>query len=660
MARAESDAPSLEAAAAVLRKHWGYASFREEQRDVLTSVLAGGDVLAIMPTGSGKSICYQVPALLEEGLTLVISPLIALMQDQVEQLQARGIPAAYINSTLPHHEVEQRWTDAEFGRYRLLYVAPERLQSDLFEARAQRLPIRRVAVDEAHCVSEWGHHFRPAYRFIGDVRDRLGEPPILAVTATATPEVRRDMMELLGLRAPTVHVKGFDRPNLIWSIFRIENKLRKVYDVLDGVPGPGLLYVATRANAEWWADALKKHGVDAAAYHAGLPNTRRAAVQQDWLKGTVRIVCATNAFGMGIDKPDVRSVIHADLPGSLEAYYQEAGRAGRDGKPAYAVLLYQPSDAETQQALIASSHPEAASLRAVYDAICNLGQIPIGVQPDDPLVPDLVRVADLTGLSTSVINTAIDLLDEQGVWQQHPLRRHHGVIRFRQSPNAVRAYAQELDNRALASFIQGVLRTVHADAFSGWWEIDLRLLERRTDLERPRLLRGLDFLRQRGIIDWRGPEDGLRIEMLTSRASRLPIDDLAIRRDQRRAEKRLKDMLRYARSVTCRRHFLLTYFGASSPTQCGRCDICLGRHDAVTITPEDEPLLRRILQAVDQGQPPLVEELPTREGGPRRQQALVDWLVQEHYLEVEDPLGEQYRLTEQAYRMLDQWAPREG
>lgn len=659
MTRTTSGMSSLDAAEAILNQYWGYASFRAKQRDVVRSVLTGGDVLAIMPTGSGKSICYQVPALLGEGLTLVISPLIALMQDQVKQLQARDIPATYINSTLPHHEVEQRWTDAEFGRYRLLYVAPERLQSDLFEARAQRLPIQRIAVDEAHCVSEWGHHFRPAYRFIGDVRDRLGAPPLLAVTATATPEVRRDMMELLGLRAPVVHVKGFDRPNIVWSIFRIENKRRKVHEVLDGVPGTGLIYVATRSNAEWWADRLQERGVEAAAYHAGLPSARRATVQQDWLQGAVRVVCATNAFGMGIDKPDVRFVIHADLPGSIEAYYQEAGRAGRDGRPAYAVLLYQPSDAETQESLIRASHPEATSIRAVYDAICNLGQVPVGTQPDDPLVLDLSRVADLTGLSTSVIQTAIEILAEQEVWQQHPIRRHHGVIRFKQSPSAVRNYAQGIDNRGLATFIQEVLRTVHADAFSGWWDIDLRLVERRTNLKRPRLLRGLDFLRQRGIIDWRDPEHGLRLEMLTARASRLPIDDLTIRRDQRRAEKRLKDLLRYARSVTCRRHFLLTYFGASSPAQCGRCDVCLGRHEAVVITPEDEPLLRRILQAVDQGKPPLEGERGGPSGDPRRHQALVDWLVQEQYLEVEDPLEEQYRLTEQAYRMLDQWAPRE-
>ncbi|NBC17962.1 MAG: RecQ family ATP-dependent DNA helicase [Bacteroidetes bacterium] len=658
MSGSASGETSLDAARAVLRRYWGYESFREHQRDVLASVLAGEDVVAIMPTGSGKSICYQVPALLDEGLTLVISPLIALMQDQVEQLTERGVPAAYINSTLPHHAIDQRWTDAEFGRYRLLYVAPERLQSDLFEARAERLPIQRIAVDEAHCVSEWGHHFRPAYRQIGEVRDRLGGPPMLAVTATATPEVRRDMLELLGLRAPAVHVHGFDRPNIIWSIFREANKPRTVRDVLDGVPGSGLIYVATRSNAEWWAERLQDDGVSAAAYHAGLSTARRAVVQQEWLSGAVRIVCATNAFGMGIDKPDVRFVIHADLPGSLEAYYQEAGRAGRDGRTAYAVLLYQPADAETQQALIATSHPEASDLRAVYDAICNLCQVPVGAQPEDPLVPNLDAVVRLTGRSRSVIDTAVQILEEQGVWRSHPVRRNHGLIRFEQSPDRVRSYAHGLDNQALSRFVLDVLRIVHADAFRGWWDIDLRRLERRTAVDRARLLRGLSFLQERGLIKWRGPDDGRRIELLTARAARLPIDDLTIRRDQRRAERRLADMQRYARSVTCRRRFLLSYFGEQSPARCGRCDVCLGRHAAVTITPDDEPLLRRILLAVDDGQSPMAPEAVPAEEDRRRHQALVDWLVQEQYLDVKNPLDEEYRLTDQAYRMLEQWAPR--
>jgi ATP-dependent DNA helicase RecQ len=658
MADHTPDAAALDTARTVLRQYWGYPSFRAAQRDVLTSVLAGEDVLAIMPTGSGKSICYQVPALLDEGLTLVISPLIALMQDQVEQLQARGVEAAFINSTMPHHAVDQRWTDAEFGRYRLLYVAPERLQSDLFEARAERLPIRRIAVDEAHCVSEWGHHFRPAYRIIGDVRDRLGGPQLVAVTATATPEVRRDMLELLGLRSPSVHVHGFDRPNIVWSIFRDPNKPRKVRDVLGGVSGPGLIYVATRSNAEWWATRLADEGITAGAYHAGLSASRRAKVQQDWLGGTLRVVCATNAFGMGIDKPDVRFVIHADLPGSLEAYYQEAGRAGRDGLLAYAVLLYQASDAETQQALIASSHPEAAAIRSVYDAVCNLCQVPIGVQPEDPLVPDLDAVARLTGLTHTVIDTAVQLLEEQNVWHAHPIRRRHGLIRFSQSPAAVRRYAQQLDNRSLGAFVQNVLRTVHADAFRGWWDIDLRLLEQRTGLGRARLIRGLSFLRERGIIDWRSPDEGRRLEMLVPRAARLAIDDLAIRRDQRRAQRRLSAMVRYARSVTCRRHFLLSYFGASSSARCGACDVCLGRHESVTITPEDEPLLRRMLQAVEDGESPMATGDRAAPMTQRRRQALIDWLVQEAYLEVRNPLEEEYRLTDRAYRMLEQWLPR--
>ncbi|MFB3131422.1 MAG: ATP-dependent DNA helicase RecQ, partial [Rhodothermales bacterium] len=340
-----SKSQPLEQAQAALRRFWGHPGFRPGQREVIEAVLAGRDVLAILPTGGGKSVCYQVPALLRDGLTLVVSPLIALMQDQVAQLDARGVKAAFINSTLAAREIEQRWTDAEFGRYRLLYVAPERLQSDIFLARAERLNVTLLAVDEAHCISEWGHHFRPSYLQIAQARVHLGDPPTIAVTATATPEVRRDIVEHLALRDPEVIVKGFDRPNLVWSIFRAENKREKVLDVLRGVPGSGLLYAATRRAVEDWAGWLAQQGETVMAYHGGLAHEVREKAQHAWIESRVRLVVATNAFGMGIDKPDVRSVIHLDVPASLEAYYQEAGRAGRDGHPADCILLWQKRDA---------------------------------------------------------------------------------------------------------------------------------------------------------------------------------------------------------------------------------------------------------------------------------------------------------------------------
>ncbi len=640
---------TLRDAEALLQKHWGHPYFRPGQERGVEAVLEGRDVFTILPTGGGKSICYQVPALLLDGLTLVVSPLIALMQDQVEGLEARGVKAAYINSTLSRRQIDQRWTDAEFGRYDLLYVAPERLQSDLFQARAERVPVTRLAVDEAHCVSQWGHHFRPAYLQIAEARERLGNPPTLAVTATATPEVRRDVARQLKLRDPVHVVHGFDRPNLLWSIFRTENKRAKALEVVRRVDGSGILYAATRRGVETWAAWLRARGETAAHYHGGMKSAERESVQQQWIAGATRLMVATNAFGMGIDKPDVRFVLHIDVPGSLEAYYQEAGRAGRDGDRAHAVLLYHPSDAGLQRRLIEASHPSAKAMQQVYTAACNLAQIPLGVQPDGPVSVNLEAVERLTGAPRSMVTTALRLLEREEAWQVLPRRRHHGLLRFELPADRLRRHAEALDNPALATFVQTLLRTVHADAFSGWWGFDLRLLERRTELGRARLLKGMAFLRDRGWLEWRPPGEAAQVELMMPRTRKLPIDGRAVKRARRRAEKRLGDMLGYARSLTCRRHFLLTYFGETGAARCGRCDVCLGRHRPTVVTPSDEPLLRRILRAVGREafDPDGFDPAPAyRIGG------LVDWLAAEGYLRLEDPLKQRFSLTDKGLRFV--------
>lgn len=660
----QSTAPTLDDARRVLKNRWGYPSFRPGQGEIIESVLNGRDVLGVLPTGGGKSLCYQLPSLLLDGFALVISPLISLMQDQVAGLRARGVEAAFINSTLPFHEVDQRWTDAEHGRYDLIYVAPERLQSDFFQARAERLNVDVLAVDEAHCVSEWGHHFRPAYREIADARERLGRPTTLAVTATATPEVRRDVMELLELDDPREVVRGFDRPNLLWSVFRTENKQKKVRDVAEAVEGTGIVYASTRRSVETWAEFLQNAGHAARPYHGGMDADRRERVQNAWVDDDIRVIVATNAFGMGIDKPDVRFVIHVDLPASIEAYYQEAGRAGRDGETAYAVLLFQPPDADTQEALIEASHPSAEEVRQVYDAVCNVGQVPLGAEPDGPIAVNVDAVLKITGFSVGKVRTAIELLERQDAWRVLPQRSHKGQIRFVQPANQVRRYAERLDNRALAGFVRTLLRTVHADAFSDWWRMDLRLLERRLDLERERLLKGLKYLEARGLIRWRAPGDAVQVELQFPRSRRLPVEDRHVQIARERAENRLQYMLRYARSVTCRRRFLLTYFGETYGERCGSCDVCVGRHRPQVITPDDETTLRAILRGVAADRPrddwfAAGEENDGTEesdGVPRtyRVDALVDWLIDRGYLRLDDPLQGTLDVTDKARPFLEE------
>ena len=634
-----------------MQDRWGFEDFRPGQEAVLTPLLEGQSVLGVLPTGGGKSLCYQLPAVLADGFVLVVSPLIALMQDQVEALQAQSVAATFINSTLRGHEVEQRWTNAEHGQYDLVYVAPERLSTDMFEARAGRLDVSLVAVDEAHCVSEWGHHFRPDYLTIAEARGHLGDPPTMAVTATATPAVRRDILDLLDLPEAEEVVRGFDRPNIVWSVFRTANKWKKLRAVVDAVPGTGIVYAATRRGVERWRGRLENHGVAAAGYHGGLDSDARETRQQAWIEDEVRVMVATNAFGMGIDKPDVRFVVHVDLPSSLESYYQEAGRAGRDGDEAHAVLLYRPPDADTQHSLIEASHPTAAEVQDVYDAVCSVGQVPVGSVPDGPLVVNVEAVLKTTGYSRTKVRTAVELIERQGAWTVLPRRTQYGLLRFEGTARDVREYADSVKNQALGTFVRTLLREVHADAFREWWPLDLRTVARRTGLSRERLERGMRYLEERELLRWQPPGAALQLELSFPRAAKLPVDDEAVQSARDRAETRLDRMLRYARSVTCRRQALLTYFGEAAGEECGACDVCLGRHTPDPVTPDEESLLHHILEQVHDAVP-RDEWFADPPVPPYRIEELVSWLVTKDLLTLERPLEGVFRLTEKGRKWV--------
>ncbi|MCL6643818.1 MAG: RecQ family ATP-dependent DNA helicase [Dehalococcoidia bacterium] len=398
----------LRRARAVLRDVFGYGSFRPGQEAVIADVLAGRDTLVVMPTGGGKSICYQVPALvLERGLTLVVSPLLALMKDQVDALRAMGVPAAAITSMQEPEEQRAVLAACAQGRVRLLYVAPERFQSGAFLAALRGLEVARLAVDEAHCISQWGHDFRPSYRDLGALRERLGFPPTVALTATADPLVRQDITERLRLREPAVHVAGFDRPNLRLETLRVSSlgeKAEAVAEELAGLRGASaIVYCATRRRTEDLAAELQRRGIRCAAYHAGMADTDRRRVQDAFARDAVRVIVATNAFGMGIDKPDVRLVVHHDLPDSLESYYQEAGRAGRDGDPARCLLISSPRDRGLREYFIDMAHPSAERVLEIYRALAAAEGRRVHVR-------DLMREDDEPGF-----NAAVQTLVESGV-----------------------------------------------------------------------------------------------------------------------------------------------------------------------------------------------------------------------------------------------------
>src|SRR5687768_13483692 len=367
---------SLADAITSLRKHFGFEDFREGQRDVIASILEGKDAVVVMPTGSGKSLCYQLPAMILDGVTLVVSPLIALMKDQVDALHARGLPATFINSSIPETEQRARIESLRRGEHKLVYIAPERFRSGRFNSALQSIPISLFAVDEAHCISTWGHDFRPDYLRLRSVIKSLGRVQTLALTATATPYVRSDIIQQLGLENPRTFVSGFDRPNLSIDVVQTETEREKVTRIkrlAKTNDGSGIVYASTRKAVEQVATKLRAQGLTVAAYHAGMNDSVRIKAQEDFMAGRMQMIVATNAFGMGIDKPDIRFVAHYQMPGSLEAYYQEIGRAGRDGLPSSCVLLFNYADKNTHDFFIEGSYPGLQLVQSVYDVLLSTG-----------------------------------------------------------------------------------------------------------------------------------------------------------------------------------------------------------------------------------------------------------------------------------------------
>ena len=640
----------------VLRDVWGYPGFREGQADAVGAVLSGRDTLAVLPTGGGKSLVYQVPALVRPGVALVVSPLVALMRDQVEALAARGVRAAAVHAGLSPRRADDLWTSAEHGMYRVLYLTPERLETDLFRARAPRLPVSLLAVDEAHCISEWGHDFRPAYRRIADARALLSDaagapPPVVAVTATATPEVRRDVVQQLGLRDAVQIVQGFDRPGITWSVHHTTGKAEQVRRVFASTGGAGLVYAGTRRGCESWADRLRRAGLSAEAYHAGLDRDRRDAVQDRWLSDATRVVVATSAFGMGIDKPDVRAVVHVALPPTLEAYYQEAGRAGRDGATAFAALIVAPDDDRLPRRFATDGHPDADAVRAVYDAAASLSQIAVGDQPEAPQRLDTALVAEVAKVPRGTVRAATARLAADGVWAVSEPRAGTVSVRLADGAAPLKRFAESAAPR-LAGFATSLLRALPPSAYDGWAPLRLESLAAGVGLPPERVLAGLEFLAARRLLEL-DAGDGLRVRWLAPRTRRVPLDAATLRQARTTALKRVDAVVDYANAPGCRRQFLLAYFGERAPSQCGRCDVCLGRRRPDLILPEDEAALADILRAV--GAP--ADSVPTGRvaepaAAPERRQALTDWLVHQGLLRLADPLAGRFELTPAGQRRL--------
>lgn len=574
----------------ILKQYWGYDSFRPMQEEIIASVLSGKDTLALLPTGGGKSICFQVPAMLLDGVCLVISPLIALMKDQVENLKDKGITVASIHSGLSYFEVKCILQDAIEGDYQFLYLSPERLETKLFKELLPYLKISLLVVDEAHCVSQWGYDFRPSYLRIAQVREALPEIPMIALTASATVEVQKDILLQLEMQKANIFKQSFEKPNLSYSVFKVDSKINKLIEILEAVPGSSIVYCNNRKQTKELAELLQLNKINADYYHAGITADERTEKQDAWIQNEVRVMTCTNAFGLGIDKPDVRTVIHYDAPECLESYYQEAGRAGRDGKKAYAVLLYHSSDLEALETMPDKRYPPIASIKKVYQDLANYLQLPVGTGEMQYFDFDLQAFVKNFQLDTYLVNNTLKILEQEGHCHLSENLFLPARIQFIVDKDSL--YAFELSYPDLEPIAKTLLRTYQGiyDNRTAIFEKQLsRIL--RIPIEEIKLQ--LIKLHQHGIIEYLPQKEKPQIYFLLNRAPAeyLHIDqDLYLKR-KKQYQKRLDAMLDFIQATdACRSNMITSYFGEASAKFCGVCDNCLNRKKT-TLHPKDFQLI---------------------------------------------------------------------
>ena len=619
----------------LLKQYWGYDDFRGIQRDIIESIGSGHDTLGLMPTGGGKSITFQVPALAQEGTCIVITPLIALMKDQVDNLRRRGIRAAAIYSGLTREEIVTTLENCIFGDIRILYVSPERLSSDLFQTKLRHMHVSFITVDEAHCISQWGYDFRPSYLEIAKIRKLAPHAPVLALTATATPAVVQDIQEKLASSAslsnetsPTssaspasfkIFRMSFERTNLAYVVRKAHDKREQLLHILNSMKGTAIVYARSRKRTKEFADLLNEAGITATFYHAGLDSVVKDERQRDWQQDKVRVMVATNAFGMGIDKPDVRLVIHMDCPDSIEAYFQEAGRAGRDGRKAYAVLLYNDADHRKLEKRIADTFPEKAYIKQVYEHLAYYYQIGVGSGYNHTFEFNIDEFCHTYHHFPIQVDSALKILNRAGYIEYTEEQDNQARVMFTVSRNDL--YRLENNTPNEDKVITALLRN-YGGLFTDYNYIDESFIASQTALQPQQLYLILKSLSQRHILHFIPQKKTPYIRYMQRREDMEHVQLRPEVYEERKAQfsERIHKMIGYATNDdVCRSRQLLDYFGEKSRKDCGQCDVCLShRAEGLVSEPRLNEAMDSILTLLADGKPhPITElrgiQLPTDE-----------------------------------------------
>ena len=613
----------IETPLSILQKYWRHSAFRTLQEDIITSVLNGHDTLALLPTGGGKSVCFQVPAMLLEGICIVITPLIALMKDQVSQLKQRGIESAAIHSGMTRQQVDILLDNCIHGNVKFLYVSPERLQTEMFVVRARQMKVGLIAVDEAHCISQWGYDFRPPYLQIALLRELVPDVTVIALTASATEIVCEDIKDKLAFKPTSaIFKKSFARENLSFVVRKSENKEKKMLEILQKVKGPAIIYVRSRKATQEIAQALLKRKISASYYHAGLNFEERSSRQDQWIQNKSRVMVATNAFGMGIDKPDVRIVIHLDLPENLESYYQEAGRAGRDGLRAYAAMIYQDADVSNLKLKTEQAHPSPEVLKKIYQALANYYQLAVGSGAGESFDFDLHEFSDRFSLHTGEVYVALKKLEEEGIIQFNESFYSPSQIHF--NVDKTKLYEFQVANGQFDPVIKMMLRLYGGELFSDFVKISETYLAKGLNISFKETIKILKHLHELRILIYQPVKERPQLTFVLARqdAERLPLNTARMAARKKLLVEKMNAMIGFATTqYRCRMQMIQDYFNEVTFDTCGICDVCIEKRKKENVRAFDE-LRTEVLNMLKQGSQ-TIEQLEERIA-PRDHEVFVD------------------------------------